>query len=197
MTESELGDPPTGASYEMLERPNLWQAARVLAAPARWYRYFNQTEHWVPNGKPPVQIADMELAWRLNCVRYLERNAARYAALYADGCSAEELVFGLTHPDVSDWVEDSVTGHLWNEGNRAKRDPLGWIKTTKLYRALAADLPSKGAPLRKLANKAKHWGGCEKRLFKKGTCTCAQLAAEARWHKELATQALAEASMPE
>lgn len=196
MTESKPGDPSPGASYQMLERPNLWRAARVLAAPARWYRYFNQTEHWVPNGKPPVQIVDMEPAWRLNCVRYLERNAARYAALYADGCSAEEMVFGLTNPDVSDWVGDSITGHLWEEGSRAKRDPVGWIKATKLYLALAAGLPSKGAPLRRLADRARHWSECGARE-RKGECTCAELADADRRRKQQEIEALIEATMPE
>lgn len=183
----------SGASHQMLERPNLGAAIRTLAAPARWYRYFNQAEHWVPNGKPPVQIAEMDLAWRLNCVRYLERNAARYAGLYADGCSAEEMVFGLAHPDAPEEIAEA----MWRDAAFAKRDPVAWVKATKLYRALADGLPVKGAPLRKLADKAKHWGGCERRLFKKGACTCALLAAEARWQKELADQALAEATVPE
>lgn len=167
------------------------EAARVLASPARWYRYFTQDEHWVPNGKPPVKIADMDASWRLNASRYLERNAARYAELFAQGCSAEDFAFSMTHPD----APDSLLDERWREALTAKRDPVAWIKTTKLYRALAAGLPSKGAALRKLADRAKHWDGCEKRVKnKKGACTCAALATAARLERERHERDLAEAA---
>lgn len=177
----------------MVADPQIGAAIRALAAPARYYRYFNQSGHWVPNDRPPVQIAEMDAAWRLNCTRYLERNAARYADLFASGCSAEIFAFGLVHPDAPEDTESA----MWREANYAKRDPAAWIKTTRLYLALAAGLPSKGAPLRKLTDRARHWGSCEKRLSKKGVCTCAQLAAEARWQKAQADAALIAATMPE
>lgn len=182
------------ARLRALARPEIQTAARELARPARYYRYFNQATHWVPNGRLPVLIADMDLAWRLNCTRYLERNAARYAELFAQGCSAEIFAFGIAHPDAPDEIESAI----WREAEAAKRDPVAWIKTTKLYLALAAGLPKKGAPLRKLAEKAKHWGDCEKRFKnKKGACTCADLARQARLEKAEQDRALAEATMPE
>lgn len=182
------------ARLRALARPEIQVAARELARPARYYRYFNQGEHWVPNGRSPVRIADMDDAWRLNCARYLERNAARYAELFAQGCSAEIFAFGLVHLDAPDEIESAI----WREAEFAKRDPVAWIKTTCLYRAMAAGLPSKGAPLRKLADRAKHWDGCEKRVKnKKGACTCAELARRARLEKAEQDRALAEATMPE
>lgn len=178
----------------LLDHPKLGQAARTLAAPARYYRYFNQGEHWVPNGKPPVLIAEMDLAWRYNCTRFLERNAARYAALFAEGCSAEEYVIAMLYPGAPEEIADQIQ----REAAWAKRDPLAWVRSTKLYRALATELPEKGAPLRKLASRARHWGGCEARLKpKKGTCTCATLAEAERVRKVERDRALAEAMMPE
>lgn len=163
---------------------------RALLKPARWYRYFRQDTHWVPNGRAPVLIADMDATWRYNCVRFLERNAARYARLYADGCSAEETVLALTHPDAPEEIGEM----MWNIAAFAERDPLAWIRTTKLYQALAEGLPEKGQPLRKLAEKAKHWGGCEGRTRpKKGVCTCAELAARDQQERQEARRAAAEA----
>jgi len=161
------------------------KALRMLMQPARWYRYFTQGKHWVPNGKPPVEIAEMDQAWRYNCVRYLERNAARYAEMFAQGCSSEELALGVFYPDMGEMARESVENDLWNQAAHAKRDPVVWIKTTALYLALAKDLPPGGRPMRKLAEKARHWGECDKRQRpKRGTCTCAELAARSRREQE-------------
>jgi hypothetical protein len=159
---------------------------RRMIQAARWYRYFVQGTHWVPNGKPPLAIADMELTHRYNCVRYLERNAAKYATVYIAGCHAEMWA----QPTMPDEVVDA----LWNDASFAKADPTAWIKTTCLYRAMAADLPPGGRPMRKLAEKAKHWGECEKRTRpNKGVCTCAELAARDRREREIHEAATAAA----
>ena len=182
------------AVHRALDNSRTGPAIRALAAPARWYRYFTQDKHWVPNGKQPIEIAGMDATYRLNCTRYLERNAARYAALFAEGCSAEEFACGLVHPDAP--IE--VFNELYRQAWQAKLDPVAWVKTTRLYRALAAELPSRGAPLRKLADRARHWGGCEQRTRpKKGVCTCAEHAARARLEREQREAELAEATVPE
>lgn len=192
-TPDEEARHTTGVRSALADRKTS-PTTRTLAAPARWYRYFNQGTYWVPNGRQPLAIADMDAPYRLNCVRFLERNAARYAALYADGCSAEEFAFGLAHPD----APDEIFNEIYRQAHLAKLDPVAWIKTTKLYRALEAELPKKGAPLRKLGEKARHWGDCEQRTRpKKGRCTCAELAARDRERRAEHERALAEATVPE
>jgi hypothetical protein len=77
-----------------------------------WDWYLDQGEQWKPNGKPMVQVADMDPEWRFNASRWLERNA-------------EKIVSDL------DRASEARLG-----------EPHTWIRTSALYRALVADLPS-------------------------------------------------------
>jgi hypothetical protein len=117
-------------------------------------RYFDQGEQWKPNGKPMVAIADMDDAWRHNAARWLERNAAVLAAKYA---AAVHMWFAVRGPD---------------SGAAARAaDPEGWIRTTALYRALVADLPS-GEARDALAVRARHYSTCPARIDDDATCNC-------------------------
>lgn len=184
------------ALQRILDDPKLAPAVKELCKPARWYRYFMQSEHWVPDGRPAVEIAQMDRSWRFNCTRYLERNAKSYARRFADGCHAEELVLALLGA-TSGGTPESVLDELDSQSHWARENPVDWIRTTPLYRALADGLPTGGAKLRKLEERSRHWGDCPRRLSLKGPeCICSQLAAQAREQKERRELELAEATRP-
>lgn len=147
-----------------------------LRVQRRWYRYFNQSTYWKPNGRPPVDIVDMESEWRYNCRKFLERQAIAYARNYADGCEAE-LVLALDTLG-GEMAQDMVERELEGEAVRAKADPVAWVKTTPLYIALGQDLPKKGKQLRGLATRANHYAGCPRRTVRKGECHCVRLRLE-------------------
>lgn len=180
----------------ILGTPALKQTVRDLVHPARWYRYFHQGRHWVPNGRPPVEISSMGAEWRLNCTRYLVREAARYSRAYADGCHGWGLVTQLGGAD--DGAMGPILDDLDRLASEATADPAGWIVTTELYRALACGLPAKGAGLRHLAERAQHWDGCKRRQSRKGgECTCKELAAREERRREALDAALGEGRAPE
>jgi hypothetical protein len=110
-----------------------------------WSWYFDQGEQWKPNGKPMVAVVDMDPEWRLNASRFLERNAAGYAAK----CSLDAVA----------------------------ADPVTWIRTTALYRALVAGLPTSPDETDKLAARARHWSTCPARSGS-DECRCEQIAAQ-------------------
>lgn len=143
---------------------------------ARWWRYFNQGERWQPDNRVAVNIADMSPEWRLNCVRFLERRAANYAALYVRGCEAE-LLCALRVLN-GEMARDSIIQGLDAEASGALADPVVWVRSTRLCRALAAGLPVKGKKLRVLERQAAHWSGCEWRAGKTGDCSCERLRQE-------------------
>lgn len=149
---------------------------QYLQVQRRWYQYFNQGVYWKPNGRPPVDIVEMEAEWRHNCRRFLERSALLYARNYADGCEAEAML-------ALDWLggemaRESVERVLDDEAHRAQADPVAWIKTTVLYKALGQQLPTKGKKLRQLATRASHFDGCPRRTARKGECHCYRLRLE-------------------
>jgi hypothetical protein len=152
-----------------------------LVGDAAWCRYFNQGETWKADGRDLVRIVDMSPEWRLNCVRFLERRAARYAVVYARGCEAE-LWHGLNLLN-GEMARDSITRELEGEADYARDNPTEWIVTTPLYRALAAGLPVKGKKLRRLEERAAHWAGCEWRRGDTTTCSCGRLRQERRARK--------------
>lgn len=184
------------AIERILNDPDLAPGIKEWVKPARWYRYFHQDRHWVPEGRPAVEIAQMDASWRYNCTRYLERNALSYARRYSDGCRAEELLLTLTGTTLGE-VPEAVLDHLEACAYEAKADPVAWIKTTPLYRALAAELPTKGKALRKLGERSRHWGDCPRRTaLGAPECTCSALAARHRLEKERRELELAEATRP-
>jgi len=148
----------------------------LLRVQARWYRYFNQSEYWKPNGRPPVAIVDMEPEWRFNCRRFLECSAINYARNYIDGCEAE-LVFALEILG-GEMAQDSIEREMDEQISSAKADPVAWVKTTPLYRALGQRLPTRARPLRALATRASHYDGCPRRAERKGECHCHRLKIE-------------------
>jgi hypothetical protein len=155
----------------------------LLAGERAWFNYFNQGAWWKPDGRDPVQIVDMPLEWRLNCVRFLERRASRYAAVYARGCEAEEWRAAQVLSGAM--ARDSVSRALETEAAEARADPMSWVRSTPLYQALAADLPKKPRKLHALAERAAHWDECGQRAG--GTaCTCERVRLEYESQKEAA-----------
>lgn len=155
-----------------------------------WYAYLNQGEVWKPNKKPLVQIADMAPAWRLNCTRFLERHAANYVHRYTFGeistmstpayrevvgINDGREVFGRAMSEL-DLMSDSNADHLHAEQDSRNDDPVAWIRTTALYRALADGLPA-GDDLDALSARARHWSTCPARSDSDAACQCDEIRA--------------------
>lgn len=163
-----------------------------------YYAYFRQGETWIPDGKPPVAIKDMDAAWRHNAAAFLVRRARNYLFLYEvgeitsifGGMAPEVLgeedgqpVYGRmvsTGPTPGSMAELAVESDL--ERARAERgaDPEAWIRSTPLHKALVKGLPKEGKKKRtELAQLARHWSDCPVRTGADGACPCAGRKAEA------------------
>jgi hypothetical protein len=166
---------------------------------SRWvYAYLNQGKLWFPNGKPAVQIADMDEAWRHNAAAFLERNPKGYALHYGFGEIAS--IFGATAREVigevngkavlggmvnigptpGSMAEAGVERELEESAEKRAADPETWIRTTTLHKALVAGLPTGKKKRAALAALARHWSQCPVRGGTDPECICASRTAEAR-----------------
>jgi hypothetical protein len=142
-------------------------------APARemtWVQYLDQGERWKPNGRPMVRIDGIGLEWRYNASRWLERHAARIATRYSLGEGFEFAAIAASPIGPSDDTADAIADHLDRAADDRARDPLAWIRTTALYRALIADLPNCSIALDAIAERARHWSTCPVRRRPWSTC---------------------------
>ncbi len=125
-----------------------------------YYRYLSQGEQWKPRDRPWLPIADMDASWRGNAARWMERRAAAFEFYYSVG-----EMFALSVPTMREVVGeidgevvtagppfshlDLMGEHATDafEAERGQRsdDPVAWIRTTPLYRALVAGLPGGAA----------------------------------------------------
>ncbi|HZB31256.1 MAG TPA: hypothetical protein VE465_13915 [Streptosporangiaceae bacterium] len=158
-------------------------AANPIEKSRAYFAYFNQGEWWVPNGKPPIRVTDMDSAWRHNAAAFLVRRARGYLFYYGAGeigaifgATAREVigedngqpVFGRMvslAPDPDSRAADALERELEQAWEERGADPEAWMKSTTLYRALVKDLPPDAAEL------AKHWSDCAIRTAG-GECTC-------------------------
>lgn len=141
-----------------------------------WREYLDQDRVWKPDGRPMVAIADMDPEWRYNASRWLERRAARIASAYSSSVDLRLSVEISSPIGPSDTVADQLQADAWHEAHERQRDPVGWIRTTPLYRALVADLPDCSVALEAIAARAKHWNTCPARSGA-GDCRCEELRA--------------------
>jgi hypothetical protein len=124
------------------------------------YAYLSQADAWKPKGRPAVAVATMDPDWRRNAARWMERRAGYFAMLYGFGemyvlgSRTMRTVIGEVNGEAVeggplfshlDMMSDHVRDALDEEQARRDADPVAWIRTTALYRALVADLPS-GVP---------------------------------------------------
>lgn len=137
-----------------------------------WSRYLDQGEQWKPNGKPMIRITEMDLPWRYNASRWLERNAAGIARKYTLSEGFEFAAICASPLGPSDDTAWSIEAEMDCAAEDRARDPQAWIRTTALYQALIKDLPKKQRKLARLAERAAHWSTCPKRTGGDGTCTC-------------------------
>src|SRR5207237_8806665 len=144
-----------------------------------YYNYLNQGEWWVPKmPRQPIRVADMDPEWRHNAARFLMRRAATLAFLYGGGEIAAMTrpawrnVVGEDHGNPVlggrafselDMMSDAAMDAFDEHADRMVRDPEGWLRTTQLYRALIADLPTDPAELEALAERAQPWSTCPAR----------------------------------
>lgn len=153
------------------------QRTRAGSADMSWLDYLNQGQVWHPSGKPPVVIADMDLEWRYNAAQWLDRRAYRIGLQHVRAAHAW-LAVQLSSPlGPSKDAADSLERDIDDQSAEIERDPVAWIRTTELYRALVADLPTKSKEVAALVERARHWSACPART---GTedCRCSQIRAE-------------------
>lgn len=144
-----------------------------------WFKYLSQGETWVPNGKPPLPISEMDATWRYNAANWLLRRASHLAAMYGYGLlyafdeSPEREVIGERdgEPVLGDWgpareIPAEVLDELLRQDTERANNPETWLKTTPLYQVLVKELPDGVADL------AKHWSTCDLRTGKASSCSC-------------------------
>ncbi|MFC6081065.1 hypothetical protein [Sphaerisporangium aureirubrum] len=156
---------------------------QFLGMPLAWYRYLSQDTTWVPKGRPPAPIAEMDAAWRYNAANWLLRQAKRLAGYYELGEIAH--IFTSTAPTVvadknghpvprpevlylaprGEMAQDAFEREWATAAEQRKADPDAWLRSTPLYRALVADLPAD------VAEAARHWSTCAARVGK-DACDC-------------------------
>jgi hypothetical protein len=149
--------------------------------PARemtWVQYLDQGEQWKPNGRPMVRIDGMDPEWQYNASRWLERHATRIASRYSLSEGFEFPAIALDAIGPSDDTADAIADDLERAAGERARDPLTWIRTTALYRALVADLPNCSTALDAIAERARHWSTCPARVDAQAECRCAVIAAQ-------------------
>jgi hypothetical protein len=154
------------------------EEAAPKQAPAKsgmsWFEYLTQDKQWQPNGKPPVAIADMEPEWRYNAARYLERHAAVIGQRYSLAATVWFAAITSSPLGPSENAADGIQSDMEREEAEIARDPVAWIRTTKLHRALVDGLPTKPKKVAALAERARHWSTCPARTGD-GDCRCEEL----------------------
>ncbi len=153
---------------------------RPVEREMRWDEYFDQGLRWKPNGKPMVAVADMDPAWRHNAARWLERNAAAFAAKYSISVAmwfARECASPIGPSEMS---QDHLEREIDDEAGGRASDPVGWIRNTALFRALVNELPS-GAGREALAERAKHYSTCPSRADAAAGCSCRPVELTPEW----------------
>lgn len=130
-----------------------------MAVSLAWFKYLSQSTTWVPNGKPPLPIAEMDTSWRRNAANWLLRRAATLAMRF--GFGEIQYIYGTTALTViddgdgnpvdgpempvfaprGDMAQLALERELEESQQARDGDPTAWLKTTPLYQALIADLP--------------------------------------------------------
>ncbi|MEU3452110.1 hypothetical protein ABZ671_00505 [Micromonospora sp. NPDC006766] len=150
--------------------------SRAARTGMSWFDYLNQDKVWQPKGKPPVAIADMDPEWRYNAARWLESGCVKIGHRYSFDARAWLLVQLSSPLGPSENAADAIEGDIDRETAEIKHDPVAWIRTTALYRALVAGLPTKPKKLTALAERARHWSTCPARNGD-ANCRCEQIRA--------------------
>lgn len=153
-----------------------------------WFKYLNQDQAWIPNGKPALPIKDMDATWRYNASQWLLRRAQTLAVHYEIGELA--FIYGTTAPTVvgdvngmpvlgpeiavfaprGEMAQDALERQLDDAQEARAADPEGWLKATPLYLALVDGLPENAAEL------ATHWSNCNLRTGQGTACSCERRA---------------------
>lgn len=140
-----------------------------------WSEYLDQGKQWKPEGRGLVAIAVMDPEWRYNASRWLERHAAPFASRYSLEESFDLLNLVLSPIGPGEMSADSIQSEVERGADERRRDPVAWIRTTNLYQALVAGLPTKRKELARLAERARHYSTCPVRIAPAGAdapCTC-------------------------
>lgn len=119
-----------------------------------YYWYLGQSNWWYPKGRKRVEITSMGARWRRNAARFMQRRAKHLAFQYTfgeilvmatptkmtevigefNGEPVERVRMFSQFDMMSESAEDAF--HEWQ--NERQEDPLAWLLTTPLYRAMVS-----------------------------------------------------------
>lgn len=132
--------------------------APALTHDALWFTYLNQGEVWVPNGRPPLPIAEMDIRWRRNAAAWLQRRAEGLIWSYTMGELAQMSAksFRAVIAEVGgvavecgscsmfDLMGEHAADAFEHEQDARFKDPVDWLRGTELFRALVTAPCCKG-----------------------------------------------------
>lgn len=116
-----------------------------------WLLY--QDVWWYPYRRPALPVAAMSKPHRYNTVRMLERRAGSLALV-------EEINNLNFMPGDLDGFDVTID------------DPVRWLHGFPLVQRLMRGLPTGGPRLATLAERARHWNDCPRRVRLHHPCTC-------------------------
>jgi hypothetical protein len=127
----------------------------LLRSAARVYAYLSQGEMWKPKDRPALPVSEMDESWRRNAARWMERRAGYFEFLYSTGEAAalgapvyvdvvgekdgRAYVGGAALSEL-DLMSDAAMDDYDRWVDERSGDPVAWVRTTPLYRALVDGL---------------------------------------------------------
>jgi hypothetical protein len=146
-----------------------------------WGGYLDQGSVWQSTvGRLPVPIAVMAPQARFSAARWLERHAAQVVEI----CARSELTrFAETgypkhYPVGCDKHPSDVVADLEREHEARATDPVAWMRTTELSRALLADLPGDAEGPVPAVDPVWHHESCRTRGGGSAPCDCPAMIAD-------------------
>lgn len=128
-----------------------------------YYTLLWQDIIWQDKEGRNLEIAKMDIYYRYNVTKFLERRASQYATLVTfDMISSPIQPSGDMACEAFDRIIDEI-----------HHDPILWIRETPLHRALSVGFPVSRKKMNRLAAQASHWSTCPSRFDLKNNCRCA------------------------
>jgi hypothetical protein len=123
------------------------------------YEVFNQDRFWYDKGGVPHRISEMTLRYKHNVLRYLGRNAKRWAIAYL--WARDEAIYSplghevldvdydgnpvlgkMVYNEPSETTQDMLDRELMSDLEQMRSDPVGWIRSKPVVQALIASIES-------------------------------------------------------
>lgn len=100
----------------------------------------NQSGWWFPKNGKAVKLCEMDVAWKANCIAWMEHRATYLAYNVANKLWAESgEIEAVHHGDPPDGVF-SAQNQLEAEAALAKAAPVTWLRGKPLYKELTRQI---------------------------------------------------------